>query len=837
MRRPLLLAAICLVLAMGFLLHLGVFDRTPKGQTGADALSDGESLAITGQVYQKDSEKLYLRSIQIYSSAEFSQPAIPCKDNLICILEQEADVPLGCVVLATGTFQPFPGATNPGEFDSREYYRTLGIGGRVKSVVVLAQGESFWELREALYQLRRALGKRLEKIFPEKEAAVMCALLLGDKEDLDPGLKELFQRNGILHILSISSLHITMIGMTVYKLLRRCRIPVCPAAIAGCGFLFLYGMMTGFGVSSYRALGMYLLRMLAEVIGRTYDMPTALGVLGAVLVVKNPYYLRHTGFLLSFTSMAGVCAAASLKSAKPPAERRRERIPFRRWGNAPGGCMAGGRKPGGLGAEGVGTGGLLAQIAGTVKDRLADSALSGTAITLATLPVQLWSYYQVPSYSVLLNILILPFMKILMGAGGLALVPGLGICGWADRLILWGYEGLCGIFDSFPYHTWNPGKPRLWQIGVYYTVFGAAVWGRKYLGNKCRHLQKGMVGGREKDSSGRNGQNLQENLQKFRKYKGGAIACLAAMLFGPVIFAWRPPAENQLLFLDVGQGDCILVRTASGENYLFDCGSSSRNQAGKYVLLPCLRYYGIQTLDAAVLSHPDADHVNGVMELLSMGRDSGVRVRQLVLPGVSEAEREKMLSQLGQYAEQEDWGCRIPIGYLAAGDSFRCGRAEFVCLHPPGDWGMAEPNAYSLCVYGRFTDEDGEKEFDFLATGDVEGAGEEALLAELRERGIGSVSLLKVAHHGSKNSTPETLLEQAAPALAVISCGRDNRYGHPHQEVLERLDKAGSITVATSGRGAVRVYAGQGMIMVETYLTAPTGSGSPHSLRHSYGRF
>jgi len=291
---------------------------------------------------------------------------------------------------------------------------------------------------------------------------------------------------------------------------------------------------------------------------------------------------------------------------------------------------------------------------------------------------------------------------------------------------------------------------------------------------------------------------------------------MGVLLLNPVIFVWQPPVENQLLFLDVGQGDGILVRTASGENYLFDCGSSSRSQVGKYVLLPCLRYYGIQTLDAVILSHPDADHVNGVMELLSMGKDSGVEIRQLVLPELSEEGREKMLEQLGKFTEQEDWSCRIPIGYLSAGESFQCDRAEFVCLHPGKGWKGMEPNAYSVCVYGIFTDRNGEKEFDFLMTGDVEDAGEEALLTELYGRGIRGVSLLKVAHHGSGNSTSGKFLEQAAPALSVISCGRDNRYGHPHQELLKRLENAESAAVITSEKGAVRVYSERGLLRVET---------------------
>lgn len=293
------------------------------------------------------------------------------------------------------------------------------------------------------------------------------------------------------------------------------------------------------------------------------------------------------------------------------------------------------------------------------------------------------------------------------------------------------------------------------------------------------------------------------------------------LLLNPAVFLWHPAPENEILFLDVGQGDGILVRTASGENYLFDCGSSSRSGAGKYVLLPCLRYYGIGTLDAVILSHPDGDHVNGAMELISMGQASGVRIRQLVLPGLSEERRKDMLEQLAKYMEPRGLSPEIPTGCLSAGDSFFCDRAEFLCLHPQRGWDGEEPNAYSVCIYGAFHDGRGEKTFDFLMTGDVEKHGEEALLEELRDREIQGVSLLKIAHHGSRNSTSEDLLEQVMPALSVISCGSSNRYGHPHRELLERLEKAHSATVITSETGAVRVSADEkGILRVETVRQA-----------------
>lgn len=765
MRRPLLLAALCLILIMGFMLRMGVFGRVPSGQTGAETFIAGEYLTLTGQVYQKDSEKYYIRSVHIVLSAVDPQHTIPCKDNLICVMKKSTSIPLGSTVLITGCFQPFSTASNPGEFDAYEYYRTLGLGGRVKDCTLLSQTESFWHIRETMYQFRCMLKSRLEKVFPEQEAAVMCALLLGDKEDLDPDLKELYQRNGILHILSISSLHITMIGMSVYKLLRKCKLSVCPSAAAGCLLLLLYGMMTGFSVSACRAIGMYLLRMTAEMVGRTYDMPIAMGLTAAFLVGKNPYYLKHAGFLLSYTSMMGIGIVY-------PVIRVND--------------------------KGKG-----------LKAKAAEPVISGISITLATLPVQLWFYYQIPVYSVLLNILILPLMKILMAAGFLSLVPPLDFCGRIDLLILKGYEWLCQLFDSFPCHTWNPGKPKLWQVVVYYLVLAAVLWLQKMIKENRKKRKDNCV--------------REVNKSKDIAYMLGVAGVLGALVLDVFIIGWHPPIKNQLLFLDVGQGDSVLVRTASGENYLFDCGSSSRSGLGRYVLIPCLRYYGIQTLDAVILSHPDADHVNGFLELLEMGRDSGIEVKQLVLPEISETGKLDMMNRLESLLAEGERNIQIPVSYLAAGEGWRCDSAEFICLHPQKGWQQMDPNTYSVCIYGAFIQNSGEKEFDFLLTGDVEGAGEDALLTELDNREIQNITVLKVAHHGSKNSTSKDILEQLSPALSVISCAKNNRYGHPHEELLKRLLEAGSKTIVTGEKGAVMVYYDKKQIIILTL------SGFPHS--------
>ncbi len=791
MRRPLFAVALFLVIAAALRLGAGGAAAPPEAVSAAQ-MKSGEELRIVGQVYQKDETSIYLKSVMLLNSDALGHPAadlpqsIPCVENIICELKEEADLPLGRTVALEGRFYPCSQATNPGEFDSAVYYRTIGIGGRLRKAQLVAAGEDSWPVRNGLYELKCFLKERLYGIFPEKEAAVMSALLLGDKKDLDSELKDLYKRNGILHILSISSLHITIIGMSVYKLLRKIGLPVWPAAIGGSVLLLLYGGMTGFSVSACRAIGMYLIRMFGEVAGRTYDMLTALGVMGAGMVAANPWYLQNSGFLLSFSSVLGIGVVSPALSPD-----------FFK------GSPKGAEKAANLGKS------------------LLQSVMASLSITLATLPVQLWFYYEIPVYSVFLNLFILPLMKPMMITGLLAmLVPGLGILGIVDYFILKAYELACGCFDRLPFRTWNPGCPAVWQIVAYYLLLAGVILARSL----AKRKREG-----DAEESGGEGAGLPAGAGapgKIRAWKGrigglGTAVQTCALCAAVLLFAIRPPAENSVTFLDVGQGDCILVRTASGQNYLFDCGSSSRSSVGKYLLLPCLKYYGIRDIDAVFLSHPDADHINGAVELFEAGGDNNITVGQLLLPAIAVRDRKEKLGELEEAAGAASQDAPISVGYLKAGDAWECGSARFTCLHPREGFDAEDINACSLCFYVEFLEKDSLSEsrrgWTMLLTGDVQNRGEEALQKELESRDIRDITVLKAAHHGSKNSTPEKLLEALSPRLTVISSGRNNRYGHPHAELLKRLEESGTTIVQTALSGAITVKYSREGVLVTVY--------------------
>ncbi len=755
MRRHLFGICLCLVMLAALRHGAGAPPDASRLLWGGMA-GEGGTVTVTGRAYQKTHQTFCIDSVVIQQSSGHHRQEIPISDLIVCECDNAEDVRLGGNVQVTGTPGLFSAASNPGEFDFCSYYRTQGIGGRLTGVTWVAQGEEYSLFRESMYRLKEYWKQRLYRVFPQKEASVLAAMLLGDKEGLDEEIRGLYQRNGVVHILSISGLHITLIGMGVYKLLRRAGCPVWPAAALGGGILLGYGMLTGMSISAVRAIGMYLLRMLAAALGRTYDMLTALGLMAAVMLWRNPLYLEHAGFLLSFASVLGMGTIYPV--------------------------LAKGKRYRGFG------GGLCKSLA------------AGTSVTLATLPVQLWFYYEVPTLSVFLNLLVLPFMGIVVVTGlGAMLVPGLGILGTAANLVLWWYEKLCGLFDRIPFQTWNPGRPSLAGTAVYYGLLaGVLVW---------RHLE------REREDVPA---SFRRPFRAADRAGAWGKACVRGLFVAMGIAALGfQPREDGVTFLDVGQGDCIFLETASGEHYLYDCGSVSRRGVGESVLLPFLKFKGVHKLDGVFLSHSDEDHCSGILELLEAAPEEGIGIDRLVLADLSEDLRQQEYGEILEAAWENGKHAPVEVSYLGKGECMKSGALSFLCLHPPEGYLPESANAGSLCLYVEYG---GREDFSLLLTGDVEEEGEELLLRELADKGIGKVTVLKTAHHGSRNSTTEEFLGQVAPQAAVISCGRGNRYGHPHEELLERLQSEDIRIFRTDGGGAVTVHIGEGGIRVETFL-------------------
>ena len=734
-KRP--LCAICvlfLVIQAVRVLFFGVEDMEASA---LEKLAHEETgVSLTGRVY-KIEKKERVTAFYLKDNAVSAAGGDIAESSVLVYFsggKEENEIEIGNVLRVDGTAQVFDAARNPGNFDQRKYYKLQGIHVLIwadRAEVLSADRD---RIRQGLYEFRLKWDRLLVRYLGEYYGGTMSAILLGEKGGLDPEMKTMYQKCGISHLLAISGLHMTFLGMGIYNLFRRCGFGFAVSGTAGAALLILYSMMIGAGVSSLRALIMFIVRIGAEITGRDYDLLTSLALSAAVLCGWRPLYLTDAGFLLSYGAILGIAVYAPVFSDMfaPAGKGWKRRII--RW--------------------------------------FFDSLATSLGVNVLLLGPLLWFYFEIPPYSVFLNLIVIPLMPAAMGAGlaGSALaavwdIPGgcvLGIC----RAVLAGYDLLCRWCSLLPLGRFVAGKPEMYQLAVYYLILGAVYMVYRYLKKREE--------------------------KRLCRVPGMALLLVAVTMAVMCRALSRDaiPARgvSEITVLDVGQGDCIHVRGPSLD-ILIDGGSSDVSDAGTYRIEPYLLCRAADRLDYVFVTHGDQDHISGIRGMLT-DQEFGIEICNLVLP--PQEYHDDMLRELMYTAAAA--GTRILI--MEPGDRISDNGLELECLAPGTEAGLEPGNEASLVLEASYGG------FRMLLTGDVEGPGEQALIKSGR---LEKCDVLKAAHHGSGNSGSEEFLKITQPAVSVISAGRDNRYGHPHPDTTKRLKECGSSIYSTQENGAITI--------------------------------
>jgi len=738
MRRPVCLLGLAFVVVFWSYLYLHPLPATELGDI------DRSDVVLTGRVDKKEYHisddreilVLYLKEVQV-----IHPQTIPTEmKNVICYAEDGQEPRTGSYVRMRGKLCAFAGATNPGEFDARRYYQILDIQARLRNAVIMEETVSYDKFREGLYRLRTYLSALLDVCFEEKDASIMKAVLLGEKAGLDEETKQLYQLSGIIHILSISGLHISIIGMGLYKILHKIGCPKVINVVFSIALMYCYGVMTGMSISAYRAVVMFGIHIAAGLFGRTYDMLTAMAVAAISVLMRQPLYLYHSGFLFSFGAILAIgLFLPAMEENLFGADRSKGLRSFAPYG----------RK--------------FTDCAWAVISRAEKLISTSLAVSIVTLPVYLCFYYEYPLYSLFLNALLLPSMGLILSDGILSLLTAMYYLPFGSytaipaHFLLAVYEFCCSLVLRLPESRSIPGRPENWQIAVFVLILCIAV--------RYDHKWSRLL---------------------FWQWILLALLCITM----------RYQSGLQITFLDVGQGDCIYLADENGGHYLIDGGSSSKSDVGTYQMLPFLKEEGADTLDAVFVTHFDSDHYNGIRMLVEEMEQNGIVIENLILPDIGAGSRGEEYAGLEALAVSRG----ISVRYIHKGETLRRRDLKFICLHPEKGAEL-ESNEASVVLYLEYG------AFAALFTGDLEGSGEEAVRQQLESimpegRGI---TVLKVAHHGSGNSTGEAFLKTVSPQIALISAGKNNRYGHPHKELMARLEQTGCRIYQTKESGAVTI--------------------------------
>lgn len=683
----------------------------------------------------------------------------------------------GDYICMSGTVSVPDSATNPGTFDQYIYLRNKGYYLCISNGTIESGNHRPYSIEGFLYGIKNRCTKIIDNSFDSESAGIVKAMLVADKSTLDKNIKKLYSENGIAHIMAISGVHVAIIGMTLYGFLRKLRIGRFISGTFSIAIIVLYGIMTGMSSSTERAVIMLILSIAAEYFGRKTDAPTSMGFAMIIMVLGNPYVILDAGFQLSFAAITGVTVVAPqlrkllgvfkrfIKEADEKKKQKHKKIMSLR----------------------------------KMIIKLIDALVVGIASFITTTPVIIYYYYQFPPYSILINLIVIPLVSLIVGGSILVVLTGLFFTGAAVvmtypvRLILFSYKHLCIFASGLPGASVLVGHISIGMVFVYYlsVILIFAI------------LRMIRIGKTERE---------------------GPILylMLATVLFLTVVYeVYSYDKSLKIVYMDVGQGDGVLLRTFGHGGILIDGGSSSNKRVGEYVMVPVLKYYGVSEVEYAFVSHGDADHVSGLEYLLNE-EQSGVHVVNLVLPEYGDQDA---LQELKSEATANN----VNIIYMKPGDNitYNHQHAETInieCLYPDEEagQGVLDTNNLSMILKTTITwdvreadienlnkSSDSDASLSLLFVGDAGIAAEKRLIELYGKNSLGEISdsiacdILKVGHHGSRNSSGSDFLKRVSAMYGIISCGKDNRYGHPHAETLERLKMADTKYMTTKEHGAI----------------------------------
>ena len=730
----------------------------------------GKTLSLTGRIKEIKSydvpfgERSYRMKVKA-DSDEISAFILKIKESDLfagCNLYNDVDIDLselsrilyGRKISCTGSFEAFDGELNPGQFDANAYYKNEGYSGILdaKDIRIVKEEESF-SPDIYLHRLNLAISEKYKKILGEKNAGSLSAMVLGDKTSLDEEIKELYQENSISHLLSISGLHISLLGGAVFLFLRRLKISFSFPLIASSIILIIYGAFTGFSVSTSRAIVMMSVLFISFVIGKSYDLPSGLALAALILIVMNHRVIYQSGFLLSFFAVIGIfyIMPELLYIFKVDIYHKR----------------------------------------GIIKGLhlLLASIISSISILLATLPIVLNNFYEVSLTGIILNIIVIPLMSLVVITGLLggfvALVSeilGSFILG-ITHYILNLYTLFCRLGDRLTFLRLIIGKPDKWQIVLYYLLLVIVFYflALKRRENKLRSLKN----------------NLSEGYNTSKR-----IVVTGLMTFTSFLIIAYKPREFSINMLDIGQGDCFVVNDGNNDIYISDCGSTTVQNVGKTRLLPFLKSKGWGKVDTIFISHMDKDHVNGVNDLLKCAE---ITIGRIIISASYKSDKLNCaeLEELKELAKMRD----IKLFYMKKGDEIVGKDISFRCIYPTGEEDIKDQNEASIVMRMDY------KELSMLFTGDIAGSTEEKII-EGSDRDTLDCDILKVCHHGSKNSSTDDFLKKVSPKLYLISCGLMNRYGHPHRDALSRMTEEGGRILRTDHMGGTQIKLADGKLII-----------------------
>jgi len=680
-----------------------------------------------------------------------------------------------------------------GAFDRRAYLADHGVHlmGTLRSTELL-QGEASaqWSSAILFARARHRLREELDMLFARQPhvAAVLRAMLLGDRSFIERDEATDFQKTGVFHLLVVAGLHVGALVFFLVWLGRKFNLSPLWTALATLALLIAYVGVVEERPPVLRAALMTAIVLLGRLFFRRLDLLNSAALAALILLAANPLAVWDSSFQLTFLAIGCIAGLALpwLETSLQPYARalRGWRDTTRDMSHEPRAAQFR------IDLRSVWRW-LGARVPARCCDWTADGVVRGLAISfrawkllvitialqLGMLPLMARDFHRVTLAAPAVNLLAVPAMGLIVPLGFLTLGSGLvysGLgkvlatpLGWLVLLLL----RAVSWFAHFPRWSYRIPGPPGWLVLVFFLavlLLGFAI--------RVNRMWRSWA------------------------WRAGA-AVMAAGALAIALFPFSPrwsAGKLELTVLDVGQGDSLLLISPHGRTLLVDGGGGFTGFAGhpehggadpgEEAVSPYLWSRGFQKLDVVALTHAHQDHIGGLAAVLENFSVGALWIgREVSSPALENLER--MVAQR-----------KIPIVREMRGAPFAFDGVETQFLWPEStsELDRSPQNNDSLVMRLKFG------ELGMMLPGDLEKQAEKTLLGETPEASL-HADILKVGHHGSKNSTTREFLAAVHPRVAIISAGEDNPYGHPNAELLARLEEAGVRILRTDRDGAVHV--------------------------------
>ncbi len=660
-------------------------------------------------------------------------------EKLLVILKGSANIKHSDIVSFSGKITAPSTYQNPGVCSYSDYLKRRGIYKIMFASSYKKIGEENINFIRKLVNITRSRMLNSFETLPSPHRELLGGLVLGSKASyLDKEIEDIFRRIGTVHVLVASGAQVSLLLILCFYIFYFNRIQYLPLKIIISFIIFaviiFYALITAGDWPIIRAVIMGVILLLSVIMERDYDGLSSLFFAAFVIALFQPNSIFDVGWQLSFSVCFGIVYISPLIFNKlktcPPS-----------WGRA-----------------GVGDfQNFYYILAGILSITLSAQVM--------VLPIVAYYFHQLSVVSLLANVLTLPLIGLLLPAGLLSGLLGIIsvklslviniFLGGLLHFLLFASEKL----NNIPFANITVFPPTIFEMLLYYSVVIAAV--------NYRYLQ----------------QKLKLKLPRLI-----IITLFAVLIF--IFFEIFQKPDLKITFIDVGQGDSILIQMPKGKNILIDGGGTPASDfdIGEKVLLPLLRHYRIRKIDLIILTHPHIDHLEGLFTVLEKYKVGAVISNR-------QPHQEKLMERFMDIIEKKNINCVE----VAAGD----------VLNLQSDLSLTILNPDKRVFVGSRSDIDNNsivaklkyKNVCFLFTADIYAEGEE----KIGDNFPVQCEFLKVGHHGSKFSTTDKFLEKVKPNYAIISVGENNLWGHPHKEVIERLEEYNCRVFRTDEDGAVIV--------------------------------